>query len=165
MDLALLSGVATAIGVAKDIGKAAIGLRDANQLADVVSRMNEQLLKAQDSLFAHNAQLLQLQQQYFQATQELRVVKEAIAERSRYTLFELSPGGHVYRADARPVLSEAGDPIATEPQHYICQPCFDQVPNRKVVLQLIPERYISGRRYLPYWHCSACSNKVVLRGN
>lgn len=159
MDLSLIGAAASAIGIAKEVGRAAIGVRDANQLAETITRMNEQLLKAQDTLFAHNAQLLQLQQQYFEAAQELRVVKETMAERNRYTLFELTAGNHVYRADARPVLSESGDPIATEPEHYICQPCFDKPPKTKVVLRFIP----AGEYEPAFWDCPICKSTITLR--
>lgn len=133
MDYGLISVAATAITTAKELGKAAIGLRDFNQVAVAMSQINEQLLKAQDSLFSHNAQLMGLQQENFEAREELRKLKEALAERGRYSLFELSKGHFVYRMNVTPDQSRTSNPSSSEPLHYICQPCFDS--GRKVVLQ------------------------------
>ncbi len=128
MDISLIAAASSAISAARDVGKAAVGLRDFNQLAGVIAQMNEQILKAQDSLFAHNAQLLALQNEVFEAREELRKARESLAERGKYALFELSPGVFVYRsrADLAPHLSGASNPGCAEPQHYVCQGCFDK---------------------------------------
>ncbi|HKT28781.1 hypothetical protein [Dyella sp.] len=123
MDYASISTAFTALSHAKQLGEAMIGLRDFNKVASIISEMNGQLLKAQDNLFTHNAQFAELQGKYFEACEEIRKLNEALAERGRYALFQLSPGVFVYRA------SEASG----EPQHYLCQPCFDS--GKKAVLQ------------------------------
>ncbi|AOY96880.1 hypothetical protein BKK79_35905 [Cupriavidus sp. USMAA2-4] len=160
MDFSLLSGAATAITIAKDVGRAAIGIRDANQLAAVISQMNEQLLKAQDALFSHNAQLLALQQDHFEACQKLRELEKTLLDRRRYALFEITQGSFVYRADAQPVPGEAGEPSVTEPVHYVCQRCFDGPQKSKVVLRYQPtSAYVA----VPYWICPACDAKIYVR--
>lgn len=156
MDMTLVTGTVGALRVAVDIGKAAIGIRDANKLAEVVVSMNEQLLNAQQSLFAHNAELLDLQQQYFQTTQELREAKEALADRRRYALFDIGDRQFVLRADARPASSGPGEPVAAEPEHYVCQPCFEGSSKTKVVLQHFGKA--AGRR--AGWLCPACKTIV-----
>lgn len=133
MDFSLIGAASTAISSAREFGKAALAVRDFNQMADIVSKLNDQILKAQDALFTHNAQLLTLQNEHIQTAQKLREMEEALAERGRYTLFELSPGVFAYRMNVLPVASEMSDPLPAEPVHYVCQPCFDK--RVKAVLQ------------------------------
>lgn len=153
MDFSMISAAASSITVAKELVKVVIGVRDFNEIAPVVAQLNDQLLKAQDALFSHQAQLLTLQQQHFEATEKLAKAEKALAERGRYALFALSDGVFVYRVNVPPVDSHAGDPIATEPQHYICQPCFDK--GIKVVLKRI-DNYRSISHY-----CSDCKQTYL----
>lgn len=156
MDLTLVTGAVAALRTALDIGKTAVEIRDANKLNEVVIRMNEQLLQAQQSLFTHNAELMTLQQDHFKATQELRELKEALSERRRYTLVELVPGKFAYRADAVPMASGAGNEVRPQPEHYICQPCFDGVSKVKSVLQRSDSTY--QRRTMTTWSCPTCKH-------
>jgi hypothetical protein len=126
MDYSLVSAAVTAMSVAKELGKAALGIRDFNEIATVMAQLNDHLLKAQEALFAHNAQLLALQQEQFETTKELREVKEALAQRGRYALVELSDRVFVYRVNVAPIGGDVSDPLATEPLHYVCQSCFDK---------------------------------------
>lgn len=133
MDASQIGIVATSLSVAKDIGKALIGIRDFNVVAERVAALNDQLLKAQEALLAHNAAMFQLQNEHFEAREELRKLKDAASERSRYALVDLGKGHFAYQMDVAPSPSAAGEPVSTHAQHYICQPCYDH--GRKVVLQ------------------------------
>ncbi|CUJ01102.1 MULTISPECIES: hypothetical protein [Achromobacter] len=135
MDFSLISGTVTTINSALDLGKAALGLRDANKLAAVVAEMNDKLLNAQQSLFTHNAQLMALQQEHLKATKELAEVKEAIAQRGDYTLVGIGNGFAAYRKNPTPEDSESADPSAAHFEHYLCQVCFDGPGQRKVLMQ------------------------------
>jgi hypothetical protein len=135
MDFSTISAAASSISIAKDLLRAVVGIRDFNEIALAVSKLNDQLLNAQDSLFKHQTQLLALQEQHFETTQKLRKAEEALAERGRYSLFALSEGVMVYRVNLTPMDGQVGDPVTTEPLHYVCQPCFDK--GIKVVLQRI----------------------------
>lgn len=126
MDYSLLTVAATSISVAKELGKTAIGLRDFNEVAATISKLNEQLLKAQDALFAHNVNLHQLQQQQIETSKKLRELEELLAERGRYSLFEISQGVFVYRLNAVENIGEDGQKLGVQPVHYVCQPCFDK---------------------------------------
>jgi hypothetical protein len=160
MDLSLIGAAVSSIGAAKEIGKAALGLRDFNQMATQISEMNAKLLDAQESLFAHNTQLLTLQQQHFETAQKLAEVEKALAEKGRYALFEIVPGSFAYRTHVDPYASAAGNPGAAEPEHYICQPCFDGPDRRKVTLRLHPTtQYVVG-----WWHCPVCRTDIKLPG-
>lgn len=133
MDLSLITAAAAALGAARDTIKAASGVRDFNQMAAIVSQLNEQLLKAQDSLFAHNAQLLALQQDQFDMAKRLQKAEEKLAERDRYTLFEISDRTYVLRYNRGEQIASQELAQTAEPDHYICQKCF--ASGIKVVLQ------------------------------
>lgn len=119
MDLSLIGAAASAISAAKDIGRAAVGIRDANLIAGELTRMNDQLLTAQEALFRHNSQLLELQQQHFDATRELRELKTVVTERAAYVLAEICTGSWAYAERA----ARQGEQY---PPPYLCQPCYDQ---------------------------------------
>jgi len=133
MDLSLITAIASAISSAKQLGQAAIGVRDFNEMAPVIAQLNDQLLKAQDAMFKHNSELLVLQQQQFETTEKLRKVEEALAQRGRYTLVELAEGIFVYRVNVAPIAGNVDNPVGTEPAHHVCQSCFDK--GVKAVLQ------------------------------
>jgi hypothetical protein len=119
MDISLITAASGALNAAREIGKAAIGIRDSNQLAVTVSQLNDQILKAQDALFSHQSQLLAIQQELIQTQEKLRQAEKLIKDRGAYHLVALSPGVFVYGSN--PV--EDGADI--QPAHYLCQPCFD----------------------------------------
>ena len=156
MDLSLVTGAVTALRTALDIGKTAVEVRDATKLNDVIIRMNEQLLNAQQSLFSHNAELLALQQQHFEATQKLRELQEALTQRGRYTLVELAPGKFAYKADSLPMESGADNEVRAEPMHHICQPCFDGAGKVRSVLQRSSSTY--NGRTMTTWLCPTCKH-------
>jgi hypothetical protein len=124
--IASISATATSLAATKQLCQALLELRDFNQVATAVAQINGELLKAQESLFAHQAHLLQLQEEHFHAREELRKLKEAIAERGRYSLVEISDRVFAYRVNVTPQGSASDNPSAAEPVHHLCQPCFDR---------------------------------------
>lgn len=160
MDFSLIGAASTAISSAREFGKAALAVRDFNQMAAIVSQLNDQILKAQDALFAHNTQLLSLQQEVFEARKQLREMEEALSESRRYSLFEITPGSFVYRVNASPEGAGTSDPGSAEPLHYICQPCFDGAEKRKVVLRLTPA---GPYKAIPSWSCPTCNTTIHIR--
>ena len=153
MDFSQISIAVGALKAAKEIGQAALAFRDFNETAGALTQINEQLLKAQDGLFAHNTQLMELQQKYHNAIDELRKAKEALAERGRYSLFEISDRVFVYRANVAMASAGGDGKGSSEPLHYVCQPCFDK--GAKSVL----------RKY-PFWstiylQCPTCHEKFA----
>ncbi|EXI76523.1 MAG TPA: hypothetical protein PK440_00680 [Candidatus Accumulibacter phosphatis] len=128
MDVSYIGATVSALSAAKDIAKAAVGIRDFNAWATTVSQLNEQILKAQDSLFSHQSQLIALQEELRKAKESLRLAEKLLEDRSRYELVELSAGVFVYRNKVLDVPSATH----TEVRHFLCQPCFDA--GRKAVL-------------------------------
>lgn len=126
MDISYISATVVALNAAKDIAKAAVGIRDFNALAATVSQLNEQILKAQDSLFSHQSQLIALQKELGETKERLRLAEKVLEDRGRYELVELSIGVFVYRNKV-----DDGEALAGA-LHLLCQPCFDA--GRKAVL-------------------------------
>lgn len=137
MDYSLISTAMASLRLAKDLSNAAIELRDWNQMAGEITKINGELLKAYDALFTHSASLLDLQEKYAQMVNDLRQANEALAERGRYTLFEIGRGKLVYRLNVVQAKGDAAEAVRHEPVHYLCQPCFDL--GRKMVLRLYPD--------------------------
>ena len=153
MDASQIGIVVTSLNAAKDIAKAMMGIRDFNLVAGELAALNEQLLKAQNALLAHSAAMFELQSKHFETCEELRKLKEAASERSRYALVRIGSSGHLaYRMDIAPQEGAAGEPSATQASHYICQACYDN--GRKVVLQ--PHVGFDG---MPYgYRCPVCTD-------
>lgn len=134
MDASLITAALGSIRAAKDLATAAVGVRDWNLVAVELSKLNEQLLRAQDALFAHNAQLLELQQDLFDTKNQLRQANEALLEKGRYQLTETARGAWAYRSATPSNPAELGtEKAANARTHFVCQPCFDS--GKKVVLQ------------------------------
>jgi hypothetical protein len=139
MDASQIGIVATSLGLAKDIANTMVGVRDFNLIGEKLAALNNQLLQAQDALLAHNAAMFQLQNEHFEAREQLRKLQEAARERSCYTLVDLGKGHFAYRMDVAPSPGAAGEPVLAHAPHYICQSCYDN--GRKVVLQ---RNYVMG---------------------
>lgn len=149
MDLASISTAFSAIDLIRKGLSAAIDVRDFNKAAAELAKLNDALLSAQSALLAQNSALFELQSQKFETAEKLRKLEETLAEKGRYRLFELSRGTFVYRVDLTPAEGGTVDPSSAQPDHYLCQPCWDQ--GRKSVLQHLG----SG-----IWRCSLCSQTV-----
>jgi len=149
------SSIATAIASlkgAQELASATLGVRDFNQSAAAIAQINEKLLAAQQGLLAHNTMLLQLQSDYMQTAQELRQLKEAAAEKSRYQLVDLGGGVFVYKVNTAQHDGGADQTGPAEPPHYVCQPCLDK--GNKAVLQ--------NRN--GFVHCPLCRNALAVNG-
>lgn len=133
MDMASIGTAFAAIDLIRKGLSAAIDVRDFNKAAAELAKLNEALIGAQNAILAQNSALFVLQNEKFEITEKLRKLEEAVAERGRYSLFELTPGHYAYRVNLPPQDDGAGNPSSTEPVHYLCQACFDG--GRKVVLQ------------------------------
>lgn len=150
MDFTALAAIAGNLSTAIDIGKAAIDLRDAGKLSSVVAEMNNKLLEAQQRLFVLSSEAFALQQELGNAQQENLKLKAALEERGRYVLAEIGKGQFAYKSK---VESAEDGRDSTEPEHYICQPCFDV--GRKVTL-----RYFNSHTFGESWTCSVCKAEL-----
>lgn len=159
MDLSLIGAATAALSAARDIGKSAIGIRDFNQVAAAIAQVNEQLLKAQDSLFTHQSQLLTMQQELFvlkealrqkesaliEAQEEISKLKQKKLDLDQYERFLHVGGGWAYhRKGASPDNED-------EPTY--CANCFEQ--EKLSVLQ--PG---TGPTFRGYLVCHKCDSKI-----
>lgn len=151
IDLGSLSIIATSLGMARQLAGAAVEIRDFNKLAATVSQINSELLKAQDGMLSLQAGMFALQQEHFETTKQLSELKKAMAQRDSYALVELGHRTFAYRKKDVPHEGGANEPSSAEPEHYICQPCFDGPGQRIVVLR-------SGQR--GWLQCSVCKSEL-----
>lgn len=133
MDFSVVTAAVSSINTAKAIGKSLVELRDFSQTAGIVAQLNGELLKAQESLFTLSAQLNELQQERHEMSQQLRDAQDRLAERGKYSLYEISDRVFVYRFNEAPHATNEGSDGNGVPIHYVCQPCFDK--GTKAVLQ------------------------------
>ncbi len=157
MDMTAIASLTSAISAAREIAQGAIGMRDAALVNEATSQLVQKLLDAQNALLAHNAALLQLQNEHFEAREELRKLQEAASERGRYALVEVSPGQFAYRVNIAPEQSGSGEPGSTEPTHYVCQPCLDK--RVKAVLSSGVHKFSTG--FQKAWVCPVCNHAVM----
>jgi hypothetical protein len=151
MDMSLFTAAIGAVSAARELGKAALAVRDFNEVAPVIANLNDQLLKAQDALFQYSAHLLAMQQEQFETAEQLRKLKEALAQRGRYSLFAIADRTFVYRVNVTQERSEMEDPLGPEPLHYVCQPCFD-----KGVKSVLQKNRLYGSVFL---ECMVCDKR------
>ncbi|MCC4613632.1 hypothetical protein LL963_16295 [Xanthomonas campestris pv. esculenti] len=157
MDFASITTVVSSIKAAQELLSAAVGLRDANQAAAIVSKINEQLLAAQQGLLSHNVMLLQLQQENFEAAKQLRELKESIAKKDSYPLVDIGNGALAYAADIQ--AGRESNPEIPQPQHHLCQVCWDRDGIRSV---LQPAPRFGGRVYRV---CNHCGKELFVGGS
>jgi len=126
MDFSSVVTAVSALRLAKEAADAALGVRDFNAYAAAISKVNDQLLKAQESLFFHNSQLLQMQSEMVSDREELARLRKVLEDRGRYTLVDLGTGNFVYRYQGQKPGEDAvgNEPVAAT--HDICQPCYDK---------------------------------------
>lgn len=148
VDVSMLSTAVTCLTAATDIGKSITGIRDATVANTKVIEIQELLLKAQQSLFGHGAELQRLQQENFDLRERLRGLESEALNKLNYTLVELKTGCW---AMAR--LADKDVPNVFVPNNYVCQPCFSA--GREVVLQ-------RGSFYgAIHFDCPVCKTRVI----
>ncbi|WP_042264737.1 hypothetical protein [Paraburkholderia heleia] len=154
MDLSLISAAATSLGLARDFGKAAMAVRDFNEMATIVSKLNDQILKAQDSLFALQSELLREQQEHFEALKKVREMEQALDDRREYSLVEIGNGLRAYQRKT-PAISDVEGAVV-EPQ-YFCQPCFE---GKALKSTLQPALYMGAHIGL---ECRICKERFLFQ--
>jgi hypothetical protein len=157
MDLSLIGAAATSLGLARDFGKAAMAVRDFNEMAAIVSKLNDQILKAQDNLFALQSELLREQQEHFEALKKVREMEQALDDRREYSLVEIGNGFRAYERKNSAISANDGLPEAPVDPQYFCQPCFES-KGLKSTLQ--PSIYMGTRVGL---ECRICKERFLFK--
>lgn len=133
MDFSMLI---TTLGAAKDMAGALVGERDRQKAAVIEVNLTEKILQAQAQLAQVLAAVIEKDAAIRTLGERVRELEAAQNERARYQLARLGSVGNffAYRLRAAAELGERAD----EPQHFLCQPCFDA--GKKSVLRIGPIR-------------------------
>ena len=132
----------------KDIGGFALNERDRQKFAAIQMDLTEKIIQAQ-------ADVLEVQSTIATERALVRSLQDRLAElereereRSRYQLAKLGTVGDFFAYRLRPAseLTERAD----EPEHFVCQPCFDA--GKKSVLHI--------GKYAAL--CSVCSKSTAI---
>lgn len=136
-----------------DLAKAAVAARDELKLAEMQQSINDRVIDVQNAALALQEKQSSARDEIDKLKEELRVAKKTIgtleaklSQANDYKLTRLSHYGFAYKY------------IGTEEaEHLVCQPCFDNVPSRKVVLHFSR----GDESTVAYWGCSVCRATVL----
>lgn len=119
----LISTSMSSLLAIKDLATAAVDLRDSQKLAAVKLDLTERVLQTQTQLSQVLSSIIEKDTSLATLAQRVRELEDRQLERARYELGELAAGGNAfaYRLKAPARLLENSH----EPQHFVCQPCFD----------------------------------------
>ncbi|WP_423156463.1 hypothetical protein [Stenotrophomonas maltophilia] len=148
-DMGSITTAVGSVGTAIGMAKTALELRDFNASAAAISDASQKVINLQTQLLSALGTLFELQQERAALAQRVRELEEHRSDRERYSLFEITPGGFVYRLNVSPETAGTGQPGGVQSTHYLCQPCLD-VRGHKVVLN---ERAV-------IWYCPECKASV-----
>ncbi|MCX2894854.1 hypothetical protein ORG27_14840 [Stenotrophomonas lactitubi] len=125
MEIGSIISAFSAVATLKDAAQAALAVRDFNAAGAAISKITDELLKAQQNLLVQFDFTAKLQAELEQKRRELSELQKALEDRARYTLVELTDGIFVYRLKDSPA-GDDGVPDAVEPVHHLCQTCYDK---------------------------------------
>lgn len=145
---AAIAGLKNAI----DLTKAAVAARDEHKLAEMQQSINDRVIDVQNAALALQEKQSAARDEIDELKEQLRAAnaksaefERVLGERAAYKLHAVSDRGFVYRF--------VGD---DEPEHFICQPCYDGPDRRKTVLMYNPAR----GHYASHYVCPTCKNIV-----
>lgn len=115
--------ILTSLSGVIDLSKALIGERDAQKSAALKIELTERILKTQADLGQVLASVIEKDGTIRALTERVAELERNQTERARYQLAKLGTVGNVFAYRLRPAgeLTERVD----EPEHFLCQPCFD----------------------------------------
>ncbi|MFK2876923.1 hypothetical protein [Rhodanobacter hydrolyticus] len=137
-------------------------LRVALESRDLIKNapLLQQLNAAQQNVFALNAQLFELQNQYLETAQDLAKLKQSAVERDRYALSEITKGVFALKFRGAPASVDGSHEGLAEPEHFICQPCLDG-RGQKVVLQRVTDGWGSIALKCPSCNTELLTGEVI----
>ncbi|MCA8430065.1 hypothetical protein [Burkholderia seminalis] len=155
MDVSFINAAAASLGIARDFGKAALAVRDFNEMAAIVSKLNDQILDAQDKLFALQRELFREQQEHFEAEKKIVELEKALKDQTDCELVDIGKGFRAYQDKDRAVPAGEVSPVAPNALHFFCQPCFEST-GIKSTLQ--PDIYMGQQTG---WKCRICKEEFA----
>ncbi len=131
--MAAMSALSTALGIAKT----AVEARDEAKINVALAEINTKQLALSMAALHLAESLSACQAAKSELERENRDLVGKLEERQRYVLHELSPGRIAYRFSPLP--------DSLEPEHYLCQICYDK--GVKSVLRLYDRDEWTARHY------------------
>jgi hypothetical protein len=148
VDLVAIQMAIGGLKTAKDIAKAAIGIRDGALLQAKIIELNEVILSAQSSALDAQAEQAAMLQRISNLEKQLAGFEKWDADKERYILTEAGPGvfAYIVKPEAR----------GGELPHYLCTNCYG---NRKAsILQHMKTATMGD-----VLSCAACDTKNLIR--
>lgn len=138
-----INALISSLSSISNIGKALIDERDRQKLASLQIELTNKIIEAQSQLSQVLGTVIEQQRLIPILEQKIRQLEAGEAEKARYQLIKLGTSREffVYALRSDPESLKSND----EPQHYLCQPCFDA--GKKAVLHGNGEGY---------WKCPIC---------
>jgi hypothetical protein len=161
MDFSLLNATAASIGLAREFSKAALAVRDFNEMAAIVSKLNDQILEAQDKLFALQRELFREQQERLEADKKIVELTQALHDRDEYDLIDIGNGFRAYQRKTPAVAGTEDSPRVSGSGQILCQPCFE---GKGIKSTLQPAMGIGTLTQLGY-ECRICKERFITGGN
>ena len=137
-------------GAIKEIAAALVQERDREKLAALKIELTDKILDLQTKLLEVQSAVILERETLRTAQERLREMEGSEREKARYELAKLGAVGDFFAYRLRP-QSELVE-RASEPTHFVCQPCFD-AGKKSVLLVSTGESF-----------CPACRLKVALQG-
>lgn len=147
MDIGSLSAAVSSLKTAADLAKTMIELNSISEIKGKIIDLQTQILAAQSSAFAANAEQAEMAEHVRALKEELARIKAWDVEKKRYKLTKLWDTGGVAYA-----LKESMS--NSEPPHYICTHCYED--GRKSVLS--PQKNKNGGRMMLV--CQNCKSEI-----
>lgn len=118
-----IASLISIFGGAKDLGIALINERDRQKAATIQIDFSEKIIEAQAQLSEVLGTVIEKDRVIQTLSERIRDLETKQNEKARYHLAKLGIGGNFFAYRLRPSgeLIERND----EPEHFLCQPCFD----------------------------------------
>ncbi|WP_157653832.1 hypothetical protein [Burkholderia ubonensis] len=147
-----------------DLVKAAVAARDDLKLAEMQQSINDRVIDIQNAALALQEKQSAARDEIDGLKEDLRVARSKLAELERartesdkYVLHKVGQGRFAYTLKQ----DTNGSTVSGEPQHLICQSCFDGPEKRKVVLRYKAGGVVGRARFAPTWTCSVCGATIA----
>ncbi|WP_155301738.1 coiled-coil domain-containing protein [Burkholderia gladioli] len=135
-----------------DLAKTAIAARDEIKLAEMQQSINDRVIDVQNAALGLQEKQSAARDEIDELKDELRVAQAKIeeltrtlGERAAYKLHAVSASGFAYQF--------VGE---DQPDHLICQPCYDGPEHRKLVLKFNRAGPYNSANYM----CPSCRNVI-----
>jgi hypothetical protein len=155
-DALALSGMIQSLNALAQIGKSLVGIHDANAIREKAVELNREILSAQASALATQADQFALLKHIDDLQKQITDLEAWNTEKQKYHLVQLrpptAPGGRAFAYSSKETSGDTADPI-----HLICPNCYEDA--RKSILQEV-SRSVGRVNILSCHHCGLEINRT-----